>query len=109
MVPEGVKLQRGRPGEQGTCPKEQNAEVTARVATNPAVAPILETGPTMRWVEPETLVDVVLEGKDVVALVDRGSQGNTMMPEFVKSKDYLVLPLEELVDHPLHLVGLGSQ
>ena len=73
------------------------------------MAPTLKMGPTTRWVGPETLVDMILEGCDVVALADSGSQVNTMMPEFVKSKGYPVLPLEELVDHSLHLIGLGGQ
>ena len=63
----------------------------------------------MRWLGPETLVDVVLEGYSVLALADSGSQVNTMMPEFVQAWGYSVLPLDKLVDYPLHLVGVGSQ
>ena len=37
----------------------------------------METGPTTRWVGPETLVDVVLEGCEASALADSGSQVNT--------------------------------
>ena len=44
----------------------------------------METGPTTRWVGPETLVDVVLEGCEASALADSGSQVNMMMPEFVQ-------------------------
>ena len=33
----------------------------------------------MRWVGPETLVDVVLEGCEASALADSGSQVNMMM------------------------------
>ena len=32
-----------------------------------------------------------------------------MMPEFVQERGYMVLPLDKLVSHPLHLVGLGGQ
>ena len=109
MVSAGVKLQRGRPGEQDASLKEQNVDVAARDVITPAMAPTIKMGPTIRWVGLETLVDVVLEGCDIVARADSGSQVNTMMPEFVKSKGYLVLPLEELVIHPLHLFGLGGQ
>ena len=38
----------------------------------------------MRWVGPETLVDVVLEGCEALALADSGSQVNMMTPEFVQ-------------------------
>ena len=63
----------------------------------------------MRWIGPETLVDVVLEGHEVLALADSGSQVNTMMPEFMQEWGYPVLPLDKLVNYPLHLVGLGRQ
>ena len=63
----------------------------------------------MRWVGPETLVDVVLEGCEVSALADSGSQVNTMTPEFVQERGYPVLPLGGLVSYPLHLVGLGGR
>ena len=32
-----------------------------------------------------------------------------MTLEFVQAQGYPVLPLDKLVDYPLHLVGLGSQ
>ena len=44
----------------------------------------METGPTTRWVGPETLVDMVLEGCEALALADSGSQVSMMMPEFVQ-------------------------
>ena len=44
----------------------------------------METGPTMRWVGSETLVDMVLEGCEALALADSGSQVNMMTPEFVQ-------------------------
>ena len=63
----------------------------------------------MRWVGPETLLDVVLEGCEALALADSGSQVNTMMPEFIQERGYPVLPLSGLVNYPLHLVGLGGR
>ena len=61
-----------------------------------------------RWVGPETLVDIILEGCKVSALADSGSQVNTMMLEFIQERGYPVLPLDKLVNYPLHLVGLGG-
>ena len=55
------------------------------------------------------LMDVILEGCEVLALADSGSQVNTMMPEFVQERGYLVLPLDRLVNYSLHLIGLGGQ
>ena len=66
-------------------------------------------GPMTRWVGPETLVDVMLEGCEVLALADSGSQVNTMMLEFIQEWGYLVLPLDGLVNYLLHLGGLGGQ
>ena len=65
-------------------------------------------GPTTNWLGPEAVVKLVVEGCEVNALADSGSQVNTVMPEFVTQNGWLVLPLEDLVDHPLHLVGLGG-
>ena len=106
MAQGAFKLPGGGPEEQDACPKEQSIEVAMRVISYPEVAPALETGPTMRWVGPETLVDVVLEGCSLLALADSGSQVNVMTPEFVQALGYPVLPLDKLVDYPLHLVGL---
>ena len=66
-------------------------------------------GPTVHWIGPETLVNLMIEGRNVNALVDSGSQVNTIMPTFVQQYGFTVLPLEDLVDHPLNLVGLGRK
>ena len=102
------KLTRGRPEKQDACPENPSLELTTKVASFPGVASTVETGPTMRWVGPETLVDMVLEGCEALALADSRSQVNTMTLEFVQERDYPVLPLSGLVDYPLHLVGLGG-
>ena len=59
----------------------------------------------MHWVGPETLVSLV-EGREITALADSGSQVNTVMPNYVKHHEFPVLSLEDLVDHPL--IGLGG-
>ena len=102
------KLPGGRPEEQDAHPKEQPLKLATRVISYPEVAPSLETGPMTRWIEPETLVDVMLEECEVLALADSRSQVNTMMPDFIQEWDYPVLPLDGLVNYPLHLVGLGG-
>ena len=48
----------------------------------------------------------MIEGRNVNTLVDSGSQVNTIMPAFVQQYGFPVLPLEDLVNHPLNLVGL---
>ena len=68
--------------------------------------PLLEAGgPAVHWIGPEMLVDLTIEGRNVNALVDSGSQVNTITPAFMQHYGFPVLPLEDLVDHPLNLVN----
>ena len=55
------------------------------------------------------LADLTIEGRNVNALVDSGSQVNTITPTFMQQYGFPVLPLEDLVDHPLNLIGLGRK
>ena len=72
--------------------------------------PLLEVGgPAAHWIGPEMLVDLTIEGRNVNALADSGSQLNTITPTFVQHYGFPVLPLEDLVDHPLNLIGLGGK
>ena len=72
--------------------------------------PLLEVGgPILHWIGPETLVDLTIEGRNVNVLVDSGSQVNMITPALVQQYGFPVLPLEDLVDHPLNLVGLGRK
>ena len=72
--------------------------------------PLLELGgPVSHWIEPETLVDLAIEGRNVNALVDSSSQVNTIMPAFMQQYGFPVLLQEDLVGHPLNLIGLGGK
>ena len=72
--------------------------------------PLLEVGaPVSHWIGPEMLVDLTIESRNVNALADSGSQVNTIMPTFMWQYGFPVLLLEDLVDHPLNLVGLGRK
>ena len=72
--------------------------------------PLLEAGgPVSYWIRPETLVDLTIEGRNVNALVDSGSQVNTIMSAFMQQYGFPVLPLEDLVNYPLNLVALGRK
>ena len=87
----------------------QRPEVNVRV-TGWIWDPVLEVGgPTVHWIGPETLVDLMIEGRNVNALVDSGSQVNTIMPAFMQHYGFPVLPLEDLVNHPLNFIGLGGK
>ena len=69
---------------------------------------MITSGQTAHWVGPETLVVLWVEGREVDILADSGSQVNTVMPSYVCQHEFPMLPLHDLVDHPLNLVGLGG-
>ena len=72
--------------------------------------PQLEAGgPTSHWIRPEMLVELTMEGRNFNALADSGSQVNTITPALAQQYGFPVLPLEDLVDYPLNLVGLGGK
>ena len=72
--------------------------------------PLLEEGgPASHWIRPETLVDLTIEDRNVNALADSGSQVNTITPTLVQQYGFPVLLLEDLVDYPLNLMGLGGK
>ena len=58
----------------------QQPEVNVRV-TGWIWDPLLEA--VSHWIGPEMLVDLTMEGRNVNALVDSGSQVNTITPTFV--------------------------
>ena len=65
-------------------------------------------GPTTHWVGPETLVSLKVEGHETNALADSGSQVNMVMPGYVCQHEFPVLPLGDLVHHPLNLIELDG-
>ena len=113
---ETVKLPRGRSASRGTHPeepitpshKEESIAVNVQVVGARNSTSLFVDGPTTNCLGPETEVKLVVEGCEVYTLADSGSQVNTMTPKFVTQNRWLVLPLEDLVDQPLHLVGLGG-
>ena len=83
---------------------EVNVHVIRRVRN-----PWLEVGgPTAHRLGPETPIELTVEGQNFTALVDSGSQVNMITPALVQQYGFPVLPLEDLVDYPVNLVGLGG-
>ena len=66
-------------------------------------------GPTLHRIRPETLVELTIEGWNGNVLMDSGSQVNIIMPALVQQYGFPVLPLEDLMDYPLDLMGLGGK
>ena len=92
------------PGSANTQP-EVNVRMIRQIRN-----PLLEAGgPTSHWIGPEMLVDLTIEGRNVNTLVDSGSQVNTITPALVQQYGFPILPLEDLMDYPLNLMGLGGK
>ena len=64
--------------------------------------------PTAHWAGLKTLVGLLVEGREVNTLADSGNQVNTVMPGYMCQYEFPMLPLHDLVDHPLNLIGLGG-
>ena len=60
-------------------------EVATRVINTLINVKTIKSEPMTRWIGPETIVDVILEGHEVASLADSGSQVNTIMPEFANA------------------------
>ena len=50
-----------------------------------------------------------MEGRNFNVLADSGSQANTITTILVQQYGFPVLPLEDLMDYPLNLMGLGGK
>ena len=83
-------------------------EVSAQVATTCCASSLFADGSTAHWVGPETLVSLWVEGREINALAYSGSQVNTVTTGYVCQHEFPVLPLHDLVDPPINLIGLGS-
>ena len=83
-------------------------EVNAWVATMRGMSAAIASGPTAHWVGLETLVRLRVEDREVNALADSGRQVNTVTPNYVHCFDFPMLPLGDLIDHPLNPVRLGG-
>ena len=87
----------------------QQPEVSVQVTGQSRDPLVVVGGPAAHWIRPEMLVDLTVEGRDVNAFADSGSQVNAIMPTFVWQYGFPVLPLVDLVNHPLNFVGLGGK
>ena len=89
------------PGAMSSRP-EVNVHIIRQVRN-----PRLEAGgPAAHWLRPEMLVELTVKGRNFMVLVDSGSQVNTITPALVQQYGFPVLPLEDLMDYPVKLVGL---
>ena len=95
-------------GSQPEEPIKPSTDVSACMAMMRDTSSMIASGPTAHWVGPETLVGLWVEGREVDAVADSGSQVNTMTPNYVCQYEFPMLPLCDLVNHPLNLVGSGG-
>ena len=82
--------------------------MSVQVVTMCHTSSLFADGPTTHWLGPETLVSLWVEGRETNTFADSSSQVNMVMPSYVHQHEFPVLLLQDLVDHPLNLIGLGS-
>ena len=70
--------------------------------------PFLNPNPFHRWYGTKNLAKVRVNSKSCMALLDNGSQINTITPNFVESCSLEVGPLSDLVGGQVTCVGLGN-
>ena len=94
----------GTPALGATSPQpEVNVHIIGQVQN-----PWLEVGgPAAHWLGPKMMVELTVEGRNFMALTDSGSQVNTITPALVQQYGFPILPLEDLMDYPVNLLGLG--
>ena len=80
----------------------------AHIATMCHASFLSNDGPTTHWLGPETLISLKIEGHEVNALDDSGSQVNTVIPSYMHQHEFPILPLGDLMDYFLNLIGLGG-
>ena len=95
-------------GSQPKEPVKPSTDKSAHVAMMCDAPSMIASGPMAHWVGPETLVGLWVEGWEVNAVADSCSQVNTMMSNYMCRYEFPMLPLRDLVNHPLNLVGLGG-
>ena len=95
-------------GSQPKEPIKPSTDVSAHVAMMHDTPSMIASESMAHWVGPDTLVGLWVQGREVNALADSGSQVNTVMPNYVCRYEFPMLPLCDLVNHPLNLVGLGG-
>ena len=62
----------------------------------------------MHWIGPEMLVELTMEGRNFNAPANSGSHLTMITPTLVQQCGFLVLPLEDLMDYLVNLMGLGG-
>ena len=68
-----------------------------------------EAAPTVMHLGNGTVSRQIPKGRNVNALANSGSQVNMITPALVQQYGFPVPPLEDLVDYPLNLMGLGRK
>ena len=64
-------------------PIKPSTDVSAHVAMMHDTPSMIASWPMAHWVGPETLVGLLVESREADALVDSGSQVNTVTPNYV--------------------------
>ena len=69
--------------------------------------PFLNPDPFQQWYGIENVAKVKINGESCMALLDNGTQVNTIMPRYVKEHSLQVGPTTNLMGSKVACVGLG--
>ena len=70
--------------------------------------PFLNPDPFQCWYRVENIAKVKINGKSCIALLDNGTQINTIMPNYVKSHSLEIRQITDLIGARVTCVGLGN-
>ena len=70
--------------------------------------PFLNPYPFTQWYGSENIVRVRVNGEGCMALLDNGTQVNTITPEFIKTHCLAIGPLSDLVSRGVICAGMGN-
>ena len=69
---------------------------------------LLESGPFQQWYRIENVAKVKINGESCMALLDNGTQVNTIMPRYINEHSLQVGPITNLMGSKVSCVGLGN-
>ena len=70
--------------------------------------PFLNPDPFQQWYRIENVTKVKINGESCMALLDNGTQVNTIMPRYISNHSLEVGPITDLMGSKVTCIGLGN-
>ena len=106
---EGTASRKGAwtPQMKMTMPKNSKEEVPKAV-TQPKQTPFLNSDPFQHWYRVENAAKVKISGESCQAVLENGTQINTITPNYVKNHSLEMGPITDLIGTRVTCMGLGN-